>query len=180
MGFEPMWMLQTEKRNGWLLNKIANPESIADHMYRMAILSMLLDADGSQGIDKTKCVKLALLHDVAECIVGDITPKCGVPADVKKNKELKAMGGMMKMLEPKLADEIWELYESVQEYEDQKSVEAQVVKDLDRFEMLLTAYEYEKTYEKPLQDFFDTTNGRFFILTLRESHYFTFNIKGFP
>jgi putative hydrolase of HD superfamily len=32
-------------------------------------------------------MKLALVHDMAECIVGDITPYCGVSKDEKHAKE---------------------------------------------------------------------------------------------
>ncbi len=32
-------------------------------------------------------MKLALVHDMAECIVGDITPFCGVSKEEKHEKE---------------------------------------------------------------------------------------------
>lgn len=47
-------------------------ESIADHMYRMGIITMLCPPE--TGIDRDRCVKLALIHDMAEALVGDITP----------------------------------------------------------------------------------------------------------
>ena len=34
-----------------------------------------------------RCMKLALVHDMAECIVGDITPYCGVSKEEKHTKE---------------------------------------------------------------------------------------------
>lgn len=51
----------------------------------------------------------------------------------------------------------------IQEYENQKSPEAQLVKELDRFDMLMQAFEYEKRNESPktLQEFFDSTEGKF-------------------
>ncbi|KAF4610854.1 hypothetical protein D9613_006634 [Agrocybe pediades] len=33
--------LKTQKRTGWVDHSIPNPESISDHMYRMAVLAML-------------------------------------------------------------------------------------------------------------------------------------------
>jgi len=36
-------------------------------------------------------LKLALVHDLAECIVGDITPLCGVAAAEKHQREDAAM-----------------------------------------------------------------------------------------
>ena len=34
---------QVNKRTGWINNDVPNPESISDHMYRMAIMAMLLN-----------------------------------------------------------------------------------------------------------------------------------------
>lgn len=34
--------LKTEKRTGWVNNKVPQVESIADHMYRMAIMAFFI------------------------------------------------------------------------------------------------------------------------------------------
>ncbi len=49
------------------------------------------------------------------------------------------------------------------EYENQQTKEAILVKDLDRFDMICQAFEYEESRNKPLalQEFFDATEGRF-------------------
>lgn len=62
--------LKTTPRTGWVERKLPNPESISDHMYRMAVLGMF----APEGIDKDRCVKIALVHDLAEAVVGDLTP----------------------------------------------------------------------------------------------------------
>ena len=36
-------------------------------------------------------MKIALVHDLAECIVGDITPFCGISAEEKEQKERVCM-----------------------------------------------------------------------------------------
>lgn len=36
-------------------------------------------------------MELALVHDLAECIVGDLTPYCGVSVDEKHKREKEAM-----------------------------------------------------------------------------------------
>lgn len=36
-------------------------------------------------------MELALVHDMPECIVGDITPRCGIPIDEKHRREDEAM-----------------------------------------------------------------------------------------
>ena len=51
----------------------------------------------------------------------------------------------------------------MQEYEDQQTDESKFVKDLDRFDMILQAYEYEVADSRPqgLQEFFTSCEGSF-------------------
>ncbi len=44
-------------------------------MHRMAVFAFFLDKNA---LDVGKCIKMALVHDMGESIVGDITPHCGV------------------------------------------------------------------------------------------------------
>jgi putative hydrolases of HD superfamily len=46
--------LKTLKRTGWVNNDVMLPESVADHMYRMAVIAMLLTDDR---LDKNRLVK---------------------------------------------------------------------------------------------------------------------------
>lgn len=50
-----------------------------------------------------------------------------------------------------------------QEYEENQTPESKFVKDLDRLDMVLQAYEYEKRDNciKTHQEFFDSTDGKF-------------------
>jgi 5'-deoxynucleotidase YfbR-like HD superfamily hydrolase len=49
----------------------------------------------------------------------------------------------------------------LQEYENQTSLESKFIKDLDRFDMILQAFEYETTENRPkaLQEFFNSCEG---------------------
>ena len=38
-------MLQSTKRTGWVKRGVAQPESIADHMYRMSMMGLICGAD---------------------------------------------------------------------------------------------------------------------------------------
>lgn len=49
-------------------------------MYRMSMMALIAP---EQGVDISRCVKIAIVHDVAEAIVGDITPHCKVRQSVK-------------------------------------------------------------------------------------------------
>ncbi|XP_031121961.1 HD domain-containing protein 2 homolog isoform X1 [Ipomoea triloba] len=149
--------LKTTKRAGWVLRDVQGPESIADHMYRMGVMA-LISAD-LPGVDRDKCVKMAIVHDIAEAIVGDITPSDGISKAEKSRREREAIEDMCKLLGggPR-AKEIKDLW---LEYEECSSLEAKVVKDFDKIEMILQALEYEKEQGKDLDEFFQSTAGKF-------------------
>lgn len=67
--------------------QVPEPETVACHMYRMAVLTMTIE---DSSLDLSRCLRMALIHDLGEAIVGDITPRCGVPSDVKHRMEEKA------------------------------------------------------------------------------------------
>ncbi|CAM6127751.1 unnamed protein product [Calypogeia fissa] len=150
--------LKTTKRTGWVNHGLKESESIADHMYRMAIMALVL-SDGVPGVNKDRCVKMAVVHDLAEAIVGDITPSDGVPKEEKSRMEREAMDQMCSMLGN--GDAAQEMKELWQEYENNATPEAKLVKDFDKVEMILQAQEYEQQQGKHLEDFFRTTRGKF-------------------
>uniref|UniRef100_A0A7N0T5W5 5'-deoxynucleotidase n=1 Tax=Kalanchoe fedtschenkoi TaxID=63787 RepID=A0A7N0T5W5_KALFE len=149
--------LKTTKRKGWINHGINGPESIADHMYRMALMSLI--AGDLPGVNRERCIKIAIVHDIAEAIVGDITPSDGVPKEEKSRREQAALLEMCKVLGGGMrAEEIQELW---REYEDNASKEAKLVKDFDKVEMILQALEYEMEHGKVLDEFFQSTAGKF-------------------
>nr|XP_023898355.1 HD domain-containing protein 2 isoform X2 [Quercus suber]POF27041.1 hd domain-containing protein 2 [Quercus suber] len=148
--------LKTTKRKGWINHGIKGPESIADHMYRMALMA-LIAADLPSGLNRERCIKIAIVHDIAEAIVGDITPSDGVPKEEKSRMEQAALNEMCKVLGGGMrAEEIKELW---QEYENNSSLEANLVKDFDKVELILQALEYETQHGKLLDEFFLSTAG---------------------
>ncbi|XP_051853653.1 5'-deoxynucleotidase HDDC2 isoform X2 [Antechinus flavipes] len=126
--------LKRVPRTGWVYRNVEKPESVSDHMYRMAIMAFVTE---DKHLNKDRCVRLALVHDMAECIVGDIAPADNIPKEEKHKRE--------------------------KEYENQSSAEAKFVKQLDQCEMILQAFEYEDLENKPgrLQEFYDSTAGKF-------------------
>lgn len=119
-------------------------------MSKLAVLELQL----------SRCMKLALVHDMAECIVGDIAPTDNISKAEKHRREEEAMRQLTGLLPEELQKEIYELWE---EYESQSSCEARLVKQFDLLEMILQAHEYEQLEGTPgrLQEFFDSTEGRF-------------------
>mmetsp|Transcript_40552 Transcript_40552/g.96353 ORF Transcript_40552/g.96353 Transcript_40552/m.96353 type:complete len:201 (+) Transcript_40552:96-698(+) len=145
--------LKTTKRTGWVRHEVSQPESIADHMYRMGIMS-LIACPGE--VDRERCIKMSLVHDLAEAIVGDIPPVAGISKEEKADalKQIKAMLGD----NTAVASEIEELFH---EYEAGETAEAVLVKDFDKLEMILQASEYEEAQQMDLEPFFGSTAGRF-------------------
>lgn len=120
---------------------------------------MALIASDIPGINRDKCVKMAIVHDIAEAIVGDITPSDGIPKIEKSRREREALDHMCKLLgNGSRAKEIGELW---MEYEENSSLEAKIVKDFDKVEMILQALEYEKEQGMDLEEFFESTAGKF-------------------
>ncbi|GAB0098557.1 HD_domain domain-containing protein [Sergentomyia squamirostris] len=144
------------KRTGWVLRGVENCETVSAHMYRMSMVTLLLD--GREGLDRIKCMELALIHDLAECIVGDITPYCGISKEEKRMRELKAMHEISQIVSP-MGPRIMPLY---YEYEEGLTPEARFVKDLDRLDMVLQAFEYEKRDNclGKHQEFIDSVDGK--------------------
>ncbi|KAK9705770.1 hypothetical protein RND81_07G080300 [Saponaria officinalis] len=149
--------LKTTKRAGWVKRNVDNPESISDHMYRMSLMALI--SSDFPGVNRDKCVKMAIVHDIAEAIVGDITPCDGISKSEKNRREQEALNHMCNLLGGgSRAQEIHDLW---MEYEENSSLEAKIVKDFDKVEMILQAFEYEKEQGKDLEEFFESTAGKF-------------------
>ncbi|PIK40049.1 putative HD domain-containing protein 2 isoform 1 [Apostichopus japonicus] len=150
--------LKDTQRTGWVENGVCEPESVADHMYRMAVMTMLIT--NKEGLNKERCMKLAIVHDLAEAIVGDVSPSQGISDEEKHRQEKDAITKMTSLLPKEIGLEICQLYE---EYEARQTNEAKFVKDLDMFDMIAQAHEYEKKEQRKgdLQTFFNSTAGKF-------------------
>ena len=177
--------LKQTVRTGWVDCGVPHAESVADHSWRMSLVAMLLCTDDNEGTgeatngsagartDRAKCMQMAIVHDLAESLCGDITPveNSGVTKKEKQRREREAMEHLCSALggagsaRARLISGLWE------EYEAGVTPEAQLVKDIDKFEMLLQADEYERANasaacsvesdaQLQLQDFFDTTAGK--------------------
>lgn len=144
-------LLKQQKRMGWVLRGVPEAESVADHSYRMAMLAMSL-GPLIGCLDMQKCVLMALVHDLGEALVGDLTPQDNVGKADKLRMEEEAMQKITKVLpevSKGLVKGLWE------EYEERKSEEATFVKDLDILDLVMQASEYEELYhDKDLSEFF--------------------------
>lgn len=143
-------------RRGWVRVGVGHPESVAEHSYRAALLTMLL-AD-LEGLDIGKAIRMALLHDLAEAIVGDLTPEERRRLEGAEWREDEAMELILRRLPPRLAEDYLALW---REYQVGGSPEARLVQQADRLEMILQALEYEEEGFEPrrLDDFWSWRGG---------------------
>jgi putative hydrolase of HD superfamily len=151
--FHQVGKLKDLKRQGWVIKGVKEPESVADHSFRLGVMALVLAP--RLGLDSSKCIKLALIHDVAESIVGDITPHDNVSKSDKSALEERAILKMFKGL-----DDEGSFLTLWKEYENKESKEALFVKELDKFETLIQAFEYEKKNESyDLEEFWDKSDS---------------------
>ncbi|KAF6224796.1 hypothetical protein HO133_009990 [Letharia lupina] len=146
--------LKTTKREGWRRFGITSGESISDHMYRMSIITMLAPPSLSSRLDVPHCTKMALVHDMAELLVGDITPMDQVPKEEKARREAETMeylcgeeGLLGQWGRGEQGKGIRAIFE---EYEESKTLESLFVHDVDKVELLLQMVEYEHRGEGEL------------------------------
>ena len=104
-----------------------------------------------------RSMELALLHDLAECLVGDIAPDDGVSKVDKQRLEHEAIEQLASQLAQYHPPSGQRLLDLFAEYEARATPEARAVKDLDLLDMILQAHEYEQVFGMDLSDFFEGT-----------------------
>ncbi|KAH7111610.1 HD domain-containing protein [Dactylonectria macrodidyma] len=139
--------LKSVKRAGWKRHNILDPESVSDHSWRMALIASFVDLPH---IDKERVIKMAIIHDLAEVAVGDITPHDSVGKEEKFRREKETMKLLSSMLGAVVGGFLFELWS---EFEEKKTAESKVANDIDKIDMILQALDYEKTQDKTLDEF---------------------------
>ena len=120
-------------RAGWIRAGIDAPESVGAHSWGVAWLVMNLCPEG---LDTERALKLALVHDLPEVIVGDITPHDGITKATKRSMEQVAAETLFSG-RPDL-ETLW------QEYEAGETAESKFVKECDALDMALQAVRYHR------------------------------------
>jgi len=146
--FTEIMKLKKLKRSGWIVSGVKDGESVADHSFMMILMTLILGKD--RNIDLSKALKMAILHDIAECRVGNIISweNFHMTRDEKEKMEEDAMKNLLSVL----GENGKEYFSIWKEYEERKSEEAKFVKAIDNLEMILQASEYEKE-EKDLNKY---------------------------
>lgn len=145
-------------RTGWVREKVKDPESVAEHSFRVGVLAMVLSNKLEYKLDKEKLMKMALLHDLAEVVTGDMVTARWSIIDVKKveEKEKEEKREIKKMFD--IIGEGDGYGDIFDEMVSRITPEAKVFWQLDKLEMAIQALEYEQEQEKNLDEFFVTAD----------------------
>ncbi|OIP28122.1 hypothetical protein AUK22_04580 [bacterium CG2_30_54_10] len=144
--------LKKLRRTGWQLRGIRECESLADHCFGVALLTMVIaDQVTSHEIDKDLAIRMALVHELGESRVGDIPFTALKYFPDKAKAELEAVTDLVEPL-GQAGKRYLDLFEK---FEAGNSIEARFVRAIDKLEMLITARDYERTGIQSLDDFWN-------------------------
>ena len=147
--------LKTVVRSGWNEKhwniRAERLESIAEHIYGTCILAIAMQSEFPHEIDINKVVKMLVLHEVGETIIGDITPTDGYTEEEKERIEHEAMAEALSPLTDK--DELLKL---VYEFDAHETNESKFAAMIDKMEADIQAkvYQEQGSYDQAYWDKF--------------------------
>jgi len=121
----------------WNINK-DRLESIAEHVYGVCILAISIDSEFDMGIDMSKVLRMLVIHEVGEVLIGDITPFDNVSPEEKETIEHQAMIDILGDLGKKE-----ELLALLLEFDERKTKESQFAYLCDKLEADIQAKVYQ-------------------------------------
>lgn len=148
--------LKRVPRTGWQIRGAPMggvAENVAAHSYGVVFLTMLLLDLDERTLDAQVALRLAILHDLAESLVGDLpaTVSRFISPEVKHGAERAAMEEVVAGL-PVATHylSLWELYDAGER------PEARLVKEADKLDMIIQAYLYEQAGQRNLTEFWES------------------------
>jgi len=156
---------------------VPHVESVAEHSFGVAFMALMLatvlngeaEANGEQdllGVEKV--MAMALLHDLAEVRLTDLPASAVmlIADDAKSRAEKAAIGDLLAPL-PGAGQwqAMWE------EFEQQSSVEGQLVRDADKLEMMVQCLRYEQAGSRGLEEFWQAMDRRKWHFPIAEELY---------
>jgi putative hydrolase of HD superfamily len=140
-------------RAGWLLAGVRNPESVAEHSFRVGVLAYVIAVQ--EGANPDRAAALGLFHDFPETRIGDV-PSVG-KSYVRTTDPREVVADQVSGLPAQLAAHIQGL---VAEHESAKrpdgTLEAQCSRDADKLDCLLQAREYQAAGNSNMQRYVDS------------------------
>ncbi|MGW2625329.1 HD domain-containing protein [Micromonospora taraxaci] len=145
-------VLKRAARTGWWFAGVKQPESIAEHSFRTALIGMMLAA--MEGADPARVSMLCTLHDTQETRITDIPHVARRYLTAVPNTAVTA--DQVAACPPAVADVITA---AVAEYEAGETLEAVVARDADKLECLVQAVEYRHQGIDNVQRWIDSSRA---------------------
>ncbi|WFE92677.1 HD domain-containing protein [Micromonospora sp. WMMD987] len=145
-------VLKRAARTGWWFAGVKDPESIADHSFRTALIGMMLAA--MEGADPARVSMLCVLHDTQETRITDIPHIARRYLTAAPNTTVTA--DQVAACPPAVADLV---NAAVAEYEAGETPEAIVARDADKLECLVQAVEYRHQGIDNVQRWIDSSRA---------------------
>jgi putative hydrolase of HD superfamily len=156
------YKLKEIERKGWRKKLVLdNVESVAEHTLSMISIATLFAEHNNISTSKTlKMIKMILLHDLGESIIGDYTPG-SIRIEEKKKLENDAIDNILSKIP---FTEIKNRYVKIwKEFDENKSEISKLVHLFDKLDMMIQAKYYldnnnNKVNEKDIKPFFDSAS----------------------
>lgn len=147
-------MLKRTARSGWWAEKVENPESVAGHVFRTAVISFVLAKLEGLGNDAaSRLCTAAVFHDMHECRLGDMNKITA--GYIQADGELAR-----KVEEDQVKDMPRGLRDSILQTLDLKDKERTILKDADYLECAVQAKEYLDIGYAGAVSWIDSIGGR--------------------
>lgn len=144
-----MGHLKQVQRSGWQQIGVHDPESVAEHSYRTAIIGYILAS--LEGANPEKTAIICLFHDTAETRIGDLHWTAKRYLSIKEGEQV-ALAEQLERLPQEVAVKVSAL---VNEYEERSSREGRLAREADLLECILQAREYQIRGYAEAQDWID-------------------------
>jgi putative hydrolase of HD superfamily len=140
--------LKRSRRTGWWVAGIKDPESVAEHSWRTAVLAYFIAL--AEGADPERTVTIAVFHDLAETRTGDIeyVGRHYVTAEPDEVIAKDQAAGLPAALAEAFLS-------AVREHEGTATAESACARDADKLECLLQAREYQRQGHREVQAWID-------------------------
>ncbi|QKW51460.1 HD domain-containing protein [Streptomyces buecherae] len=148
-----MGALKRGKRSGWWIAGVKDPETIAEHSFRVAVVGAVLAM--MEGADPAKVALLCTFHDTQETRVGDIPWIGRRYLTAAKNEDVTR--DQLAEAHPAVAAGIQAV---VEEYEHGDSLEVLVAHDADKLECMIQGLEYLEQGYSNAREWVDSTRAK--------------------
>ncbi len=155
-------LLKRIRRTGWWVAGVDDPESVAEHVFRTAILGYLLAT--LEGADPFRTAALCLFHDAAETRVGDLHRINSRYLD-SEDAEARAFCDQAQRLPQGARERVLALFE---EFRTSETREARIARDADLLECLVQAREYQAQGCSSVRDWINNSYAQLSSVSARQ------------